>query len=124
MLIEPSSLSVDSCTLCIKLPRTCPSSTDRVSMRCERFVLGGRNYTCQDADDLPPDINPGKLAQRENDTTIVFDGSTSSRHVLSNFYNVRNNFVYEHRSYSSSEQAFQHKKKRQELLETRTNKEK
>ena len=106
-----------------KTAKNMPKFYRQVSMRGERFVLGGRNYTCQDADDLPPNINPGKLAQRENDTTIVFDGSTSSRHVLSNFYNVRNNFVYEHRSYSSSEQAFQHKN-RQELLETRTNKEK
>ena len=61
---------------------------------------------------MPKEIHPGKLAQRSNDTTIVFDGSTSPHHVLSNFYNVKNNFVYEHRSYSSAEQAFQHKKAR------------
>ena len=95
-----------------KAAKNMPKFHRKVSMRGEKLVLDGRNYTCQDTDDLPPEINPGKLAQRENDTTIVFGGSSSSHHVLSNFYNVKNNFVYEHRSYSSSEQAFQHKKAR------------
>ena len=89
-----------------------PTYQRKVSMRGEKLVLNGRNYTCQDADEMPKEIHPGKLAQRSNDTTIVFGGSTSSHHVLSNFYNVKNNFVYEHRSYSSAEQAFQHKKAR------------
>ena len=95
-----------------KAAKNLPTYQRKVSMRGEKLVLNGRNYTCQDADEMPKEIHPGKLAQRSNDTTIVFGGSTSSHHVLSNFYNVKNNFVYEHRSYSSAEQAFQHKKAR------------
>ena len=95
-----------------KAAKNLPIYQRKVSMRGEKLVLNGRNYTCQDADEMPMEIHPAKLAQRSNDTTIVFGGSTSSHHVLSNFYNVKNNFVYEHRSYSSAEQAFQHKKAR------------
>ena len=95
-----------------KAAKNLPIYQRKVSMRGEKLVLNGRNYTCQDADEMPIEIHPAKLAQRSNDSTIVFGGSTSSHHVLSNFYNVKNNFVYEHRSYSSAEQAFQHKKAR------------
>ena len=95
-----------------KAAKNLPIYQRKVSMRGEKLVLNGRNYTCQDADEMPMEIHPAKLAQRSNDSTIVFGGSTSSHHVLSNFYNVKNNFVYEHRSYSSAEQAFQHKKAR------------
>ena len=95
-----------------KAAKNLPIYQRKVSMRGEKLVLNGRNYSCQDADEMPMEIHPAKLAQRSNDSTIVFGGSTSSHHVLSNFYNVKNNFVYEHRSYSSAEQAFQHKKAR------------
>ena len=50
------------------------------------------------------------MAIRLNRTTLVFGGSTSSYHVLSNFYNVNCSFIYEHRAYTSAEWAFQHKK--------------
>ena len=82
----------------------------KVSMSGEKLVLNGRSLTCQNADKVPKEIHPGKLAQRSNDTTLVFGGFTSSNHVLSNFYNVKNNFVYEHRSFSIAEHAFQYKK--------------
>ena len=95
-----------------KAAKNLPIYQRKVSMRDEKLVLNGRNYTSQDADEMPMEIHSAKLAQRSNDSTIVFGGSTSSHHVLSNFYNVKNNFVYEHRSYSSAEQAFQHKKAR------------
>ena len=95
-----------------KAAKSLPMYQRKVSMRGEKLVLNGRNFTCQNADEMPKEIHPGKLAQRSNDTTLVFGGSTSSHHVLSNFYNVKNNFVYEHQSFSTAEQAFQHKKAR------------
>ena len=94
-----------------KAAKSLPMYQRKVSMRGEKLVLNGRNFTCQNAE-MPKEIHPGKLAQRSNDTTLVFGGSTSSHHVLSNFYNVKNNFVYEHQSFSTAEQAFQHKKAR------------
>ena len=47
---------------------------------------------------------------RSNTDVLVFRGSTSAHHGLSNFY--KENFVYEDIAYISAEQAYQHKKDR------------
>ena len=81
-------------------------------MRDDRLILNGKQYTCQDISSVPAAIHPRKLADRSNDDILVFGGSTSSHHELSNVYNIKKKFVYEHFEYSSSEQALQHKKAR------------
>ena len=82
----------------------------KVTMRGDRLILNGKNYTYDDADQVPQEVHPSRMAERSNETTLVFGGATSSHHMLSNFYNVKDKFVYEHRAYRSAEQAFQHKK--------------
>ena len=47
---------------------------------------------------------------RSNTDVLVFGGSTSAHHGLSNFY--EDTFVYEHIAYNTAEQACQHKKAR------------
>ena len=84
----------------------------KVTMRGDRLILDGKDYTCSNLHQVPRDVHPAKLAERSNATTLVFGGSTSGHHMLSNFHQIKGNFVYEHISYNSSEQAFQHKKAR------------
>ena len=84
----------------------------KVTMRDDKLILNGKQYTCQDISSVPAAIHPRKLAERSNDDILVFGGSTSSHHELINFYNIKKKFVYKHFEYSSSEQALQHKKAR------------
>ena len=85
----------------------------KVSMNCEKLILKGKQYTCNTIDTVPLNIHPGTLAERSNARVLVFGGTTSKHHGLSNFSQIKTNFVYEHIAYSSAEQAFQHKKARQ-----------
>ena len=85
---------------------------DQLTMRGDRQILDGKDYSCSNLHQVPRDVHPAKLAERSNATTLVFGGSTSGHHMLSNFYQIKGNFVYEQISYNSSEQAFQHKKAR------------
>ena len=78
-------------------------------MRGDKLILDGKDYTYSDLHRVPPDVHPAKLAERSDASTLMFGGSTSGHHKLSK---VWNNFVYEHISYSSAEQVFQHKKAR------------
>ena len=80
------------------------------TLRGNRLILNGNNYTCQDLDTVTQDVHLRKIAASFNGTALVFDGSTSSHHVSSNFYNVKEGFVYEHQLYRSAEQGYQHKK--------------
>ena len=84
----------------------------KVTMRGEKLILNGKQYTNQTVCNVPHQIHPAKLAQRSNNDVLVFGGSTSAHYGLSNFYQMNNKFVYEHIAYSSAEQAFQHKKAR------------
>ena len=93
-----------------KAAKNIPTYQRKVTLRGDRLILNGKNYTCQDLDKVPQDVYPSKMAERSDGTTLVFGGSTSSHHVLSNFYNVKECFTYEHRLYRSAEQAYQHKK--------------
>ena len=93
-----------------KAAKSLPAFQKKVTMRADKLVLNGKQYTCQDISSVSAAIHPRKLAERSNDEILVFGGSTSSHHELSNFYNIKKKFVYEHYEYSSSEQALQHKK--------------
>ena len=95
-----------------KAAKSIPAYHKKVTMRGDKLILDGKDYTCSDLHRVPRDVHPAKLAERSDASTLVFGGSTSGHHKLSNFYKIRNNFVYEHISYSSAEQAFQHKKAR------------
>ena len=95
-----------------KAAKSLPEYQKKVTMRDDKLILNGKQYTCQDISSVPAAIHPRKLAERSNDDILVFGGSTSSHHELSNFYNIKKKFVYEHFEYSSSEQALQHKKAR------------
>ena len=81
-----------------------------MTLRGDKLILNGKNYSCQDIDKVPKEVHPTRMAERSNRATLVFGGSTSAHHVLSNFYSVKDSFVYKHRAYTSSEQAFQHRK--------------
>ena len=95
-----------------KAAKDLPQYHKKVTMRGERLILDGKHYTNQTLCDVPDQIHPAKLAQRSNNDVLVFGGSTSAHHGLSNFYQLDSKFVYEHIAYSSAEQAFQHKKAR------------
>ena len=95
-----------------KAAKDLPMYHRKVSMRGEKLILDGKQYTSQTVCNVPAQIHPAKLAQRTNNDVLVFGGSTSAHYGLSNFYQLNKKFVYEHIAYSSSEQAFQHKKAR------------
>ena len=95
-----------------KAAKDLPMYHRKVSMRGEKLILDGKQYTSQTVCNVPAQIHPAKLAQRTNNDVLVFGGSTSAHYGLSNFYQMNKKFVYEHIAYSSSEQAFQHKKAR------------
>ena len=95
-----------------KAAKDLPMYHRKVSMRGEKLILDGKQYTSQTVCNVPAQIHPAKLAQGTNNDALVFGGSTSAHYGLSNFYQMNKKFVYEHIAYSSSEQAFQHKKAR------------
>ena len=95
-----------------KAAKDLPMYHRKVSMRGEKLILDGKQYTSQTVCNVPAQIHPANLAQRTNNDVLVFGGSTSAHYGLSNFYQMNKKFVYEHIAYSSSEQAFQHKKAR------------
>ena len=66
----------------------------KVTMRCDRLILNGKNYTYDDADQVPREVHTSRLAERSNETTLVFSGATSSHHMLSNYYNVKEKYTY------------------------------
>lgn len=98
----------------LKAAKFIPEFQNKVTMNAERLVLNGKRYTCKNIHEIVPlNIHPRTLAQKSNDQVLVFGGSTSRHHWLSNFSNVKDKFVYEHIQYSTVEQAFQHKKARE-----------
>ena len=59
---------------------------------------------------VPDAVSPSSLAERVSDDVYTFGGTTSRFCKHSNFF--ERTFTYEHISYNSAEQAFQHKKAR------------
>ena len=87
-----------------------PEYNRKVTMRGNKLILNGETFTCSTINRVPNSIHPAKLAVRSNTDVLVFGGSTSAHHGLSNFY--EESFVYEHIAYNTAEQAYQHKKAR------------
>ena len=96
----------------MKAAQQLPQFARKASMRGNQLILNGRHYTCDNIHEVPDVVSPSKLAEKSNDKVMVFGGSTSSQHMLSNFYKVKKKFVYEHIEYNTVEQAYQHKKSR------------
>ena len=96
----------------MKAAQQLPQFARKASMRGNQLILNGKHYTCDNLHEVPDAVNPSKLAEKSNDNVMVFGGSTSSQHMLSNFYKVKEKFVYEHIEYNTAEQAYQHKKSR------------
>ena len=94
----------------LKAAKQLPEYNKKVTMRGNKLILNGKVFSCDDIDKVPKSIHPAKLAERSNNEVLVFGGSTSAHHGLSNFYEGR--FVYEHIAYNTAEQAYQHKKAR------------
>ena len=81
-----------------KAAKDLPMYHRKVSMRGEKLILDGKQYTSQTVCNVPAQIHPAKLAQRTNNDVLVFGGSTSAHYGLSNFYQMNKKFVYEHRT--------------------------
>ena len=79
-------------------------------MRGNLLILNGRHYTCDNIHEVPDVVSASRIAEKSNDKVMAFGGSTSSQHMLSNFYIVKEKFVYAHIGYNTVEQAYQHKK--------------
>ena len=82
-------------------------------MRVNKLVLKGKHYTLENIYELPDEIHPSTRAEKSSSTVLVFGGSTSVHHDISNFRVLKEKFIFEQFSYNSSEQAFQHKKARE-----------
>ena len=93
-----------------KTAKQLPERNKKVIMRGDKLLLDGKVFACSDIERGPTSNQPVKLDERSNNDVIVFGGSTSAHHGLSNFYEGR--FVYEHIAYNTAEQAYQHKKAR------------
>ena len=96
----------------MKAAQQLPQFARKASMRGNQLILNGKHYPCGNLHKVHKAVNPFKLAEKSNDKVMVFGGSTSSQHMLSNFYKVKEKFVYEHIEYSTAEQAYQHKQSR------------
>ena len=97
----------------LKAARAIPEYQKKVTMRVNKLVLKGKHYTLENISELPDEIHPCTLAEKSSSTVLVFGGSTSVHHNLSNFRVLKEKFIFEQFSYNSSEQAFQHKKARE-----------
>ena len=96
-----------------KAAKSHPDYQRKVTMRGNRLVLNGRHYSTETVHQVPPQFHPRKLAVKSSESVLAFGGATSSHHELSNFKVMDKKFRYEQYEYSSSEQAFQHKKARE-----------
>ena len=94
--------------------RALPEYLKKVTMRVNKLVLKGKHYTLENIYELPDAIHHCPLAEQSSSTVLVFGSSTSVHHNLSNFRVLMEKFIFEQFSYNSSEQAFQHKKAREE----------
>ena len=68
------------------------------------------NFTVDDLDKLPNDLDPYKLSYRENKDMIVFGSIHSDSNFLSNYFRLPEGLRYKENSYATIEQAYQHGK--------------
>ena len=77
----------------------------KVSLRYDKLVINSKEYTLQNLNELPADLNPAKTCERSDNGIIGFLGVHTP---LSNFYPCK--FVMENTSYNCAEQRIQSKK--------------
>ena len=94
----------------LKAAKVIPEYHRKVTIINNKLKLKDRLYTVDTLNNLPTNVHPASLAERSSDDVYVFGGITSRFCKHSNFF-VRK-FVYEHISYNTVEQAYQHKKAR------------
>ena len=91
-----------------KAVKVLPQYNRKVTVINNKLKLNDDFYTIDNLHRVPNLVNLASLAERSSSDVIVFGGTTSRFHKHSNFY--QRDFVFEHISYNSAEQAFQHKK--------------
>ena len=96
----------------LKAAKALPEYHRKATLRGNQLILDGKHFTTKTISNVPKSVHPEKLAQKSNDQVLVFGGSTSAHHGLSNFSYIKGKFVYDHIAYNTAEQAFQHAKAR------------
>ena len=94
-----------------KAAKILPEFHRKVTIIDNRLKLNDKFYSTDSLHTLPKPLNPAFLAERVSNEVYVFGGSTSRYCKHSNFFN--RNFVYDNIMYTSTEQAFQHRKARE-----------
>ena len=64
--------------------------------------MKGKHYTLENIAELHDEIHPCTLAEKYSSTVLVFGGSTSVHHNLSNFRVLKEKFIFEQFSYRLS----------------------
>lgn len=85
-----------------------PEYQRKVTIINNKLKLKDKEFTVDNLHTVPNHINPSTLAVRDSPNVHVFGGTTSRYCHLSNFYTRE--FVYDHQSFVSVEQAYQFKK--------------
>ena len=57
--------------------RTIESLKGKVSLKADKLVIDGRTYTVDTLDKLPTSLNPSAYSTRQNETVLVFHGTSS-----------------------------------------------
>ena len=57
--------------------RTIESLKGEVSLKADKLVIDGRTYTVDTLNKLPPSLNPFTYSARQNETVLVFHGTSS-----------------------------------------------
>ena len=57
--------------------RTIESLKGKVSLKVDKLVIDGRTYTVDTLNKLPPSLNPFTYSARQNETVLVFHGTSS-----------------------------------------------
>ena len=57
--------------------RTIESFKGKVSLKADKLVIDGRTYTVDTLNKLPPSLNPFTYSARQNETVLVFHGTSS-----------------------------------------------
>ena len=76
----------------------------------DKLRINDVNFTVDDLDKLPNDLDPYKLSYRENKDMIVFGSIHSDSNFLSNYFRLPEGLCYKENSYATIEQAYQHGK--------------
>ena len=76
----------------------------------DKLRINDVNFTVDDLDKLPNDLDPYKLSYRENKDMIVFGSIHSDSNFLSNYFRLPEGLRYKENSYATIEQAYQHGK--------------